>query len=89
MSLYTEKSSRIQLTNWIKNIKGRSTSSEVDPSILAPKGAVQFKNENIRYDNKIVAVNLRAYRSFSHLMLQSWCGKLVYLSSGALYIIMF
>jgi len=39
MSLYTEKSSRIRLENRIKNIKGRSTSSEVDPSILAPKGA--------------------------------------------------
>ncbi len=50
MSLYTEKSSRIRLTNRIKNIKGRSTSSEVDPSILAPKGAVHFKNENIRYE---------------------------------------
>ena len=50
MSLYTEKSSRIRLENRIKNIKGRSTSSEVDPSILAPKGAVHFKNENIRYD---------------------------------------
>ncbi len=43
MSLYTEKSSRIQLENRIKNIKGRSTSSEVDPSILAPKGAGLLK----------------------------------------------
>ena len=34
MSLYTEKSSRIWLENRIKNMKGRSTSSEVDPSIL-------------------------------------------------------
>jgi hypothetical protein len=43
MSLYTEKSSRIRLANRIKNMKGRSTLSEVDPSILAPKGAVHLR----------------------------------------------
>jgi len=39
MSLYTQKNRLIRSENRIKNIKGRSTSSEVDPSILAPKGA--------------------------------------------------
>jgi hypothetical protein len=43
MSLYTEKSSRIRLANRIKNMKGQSTSSEVDPSILVPKGAVHLR----------------------------------------------
>jgi hypothetical protein len=59
MSLYTEKSSRIRLANRIKNMKGRSTSSEVDPSILAPKGAVHFKNENIRYDKLSFLIYVR------------------------------
>ncbi len=43
MSLYTEKSSLIRSENQIKNMKGQSTSSEVDPSILAPKGAVHLE----------------------------------------------
>jgi len=38
------------LKNWIKNIEGRSTSSEEAPEYFGAKGALSLKNENIMCD---------------------------------------
>jgi hypothetical protein len=44
MSLYTGKNRLIRSENRIKNIKGLSTSSEVDPEyFLAPKGTIHLR----------------------------------------------
>ncbi len=51
MSLYTGKNKLIQSENRIENVKGRSTSSEVDPEYFGAKRRLSFKNENIRCDN--------------------------------------
>ncbi len=65
MSLYTEnnrligsekqikniKGWSIRLKNWIKNIKGRSTSSEETPEYFGAKGALSLKNKNIICDS--------------------------------------
>jgi hypothetical protein len=67
VSLYTENNRLIRsekriknikgwsilLKNWIKNIEGRSTSSEEAPEYFGAKGTLSLKNENIMCDMTI------------------------------------
>jgi len=45
------------LENRIKNIEGRSTSSEEAPEYFGAKGALSLKNENIMSDMTIHSVS--------------------------------
>ena len=51
------------MKNRIKNIEGRSTSSEETPEYFGDKGALSLKNENIMCDNitKIICVGHRGF----------------------------
>jgi hypothetical protein len=67
MSLYTGKNRLIQSENLIENVKGQSTSSEVDPEYFGAKRRLSFKNENIKCDISI-----------SHIFLALECRKTNY-----------
>jgi hypothetical protein len=42
------------LENWIKNVKGQSTLSEVAPEYFGTKRCLSLKNENIMCDRTLV-----------------------------------